>query len=84
MPCTPHFYWVFGFSVIILYGHSHASILIANGVDIATVSKRLGHTKISITIDTYTHALKSRDTAAANLLDDLITSRKVNDPIEPK
>jgi len=29
--------------------------LIANGVDIATVSKRLGHTKISVNIDTYTH-----------------------------
>ena len=49
--------------------HSHASILIANGVDIATVSRRLGHAKISTTIDTYTHAIKSRDTAATNLLD---------------
>ena len=56
--------------------HSHASILIANGVDIATVSKRLGHAKVSTTIDTYTHALKNRDEVAANLLDDILTSRK--------
>jgi integrase len=52
--------------------HSHASILIANGVDIATVSKRLGHAKILTTINTYTHAIKSKDTAAADLLDDII------------
>ena len=55
--------------------HSHTSILIANGVDIATVSKRLGHSKISTTIDVYTHAIKSKDTIAANLLDDIITKR---------
>jgi len=64
--------------------HSHASILIANGVDIATVSRRLGHSKISTTIDTYTHAIKSRDTAAANLLDDIFTSRRENNVVDPK
>jgi len=64
--------------------HSHAFILIANGVDIATVSRRLGHAKISITIDTYTHAIKSRDTAAANLLDDILTPKDKNNAVEPK
>jgi integrase len=52
--------------------HSHASILIANGVDIATVSKRLGHAKILTTINTYTHTIKSKDTAAADMLDDVL------------
>jgi integrase len=53
--------------------HSHASILIANGVDIATVSKQLGHAKISITINTYTHAIKSKSSVVADKLDDLLT-----------
>lgn len=44
--------------------HTHASILIMKGVNIMTVSERLGHKDISITQDTYTHllnALKEKD-----------------------
>lgn len=39
--------------------HSHASWLIANGVNIVAVSKRLGHSSIDITLKTYTHLLES-------------------------
>lgn len=35
--------------------HSHASFLISQGVNIALISKRLGHSKISMTLDTYSH-----------------------------
>lgn len=38
--------------------HSHASVLIAHNFPIAYISKRLGHSKISITLDTYTHFLE--------------------------
>jgi integrase len=55
--------------------HTHITLLIANGVDIATVSNRAGHNKISTTLDNYTRATMSRDTAAANMLDDMITSK---------
>jgi integrase len=42
--------------------HSHASLLISEGVDILTISRRLGHKKIQITLDTYGHLLpKSED-----------------------
>ena len=33
----------------------------------------MGHAKIMTTINTYTHAIKSKDTAAADLLDNIIT-----------
>lgn len=38
--------------------HSHASNLIAEGVNIVAVSKRLGHSDISMTLKVYTHLLQ--------------------------
>jgi integrase len=38
--------------------HSHASILVAEGVDLASVSKRLGHSRISTTTDIYIHSVR--------------------------
>lgn len=35
--------------------HSHASYLINHGVNIVLISKRLGHEKVSTTLDTYSH-----------------------------
>lgn len=49
--------------------HSNATIMIAEGVDIRTVSSRLGHAQTSTTLNIYTHALKSRDQDAADKLD---------------
>ena len=50
-----------------MFRHSHASILIAEGEDIATVSKRLGHTSISTTTKIYLHPLKEKDRTASSL-----------------
>ena len=47
--------------------HSHASFLIANGVDIATISRRLGHEKISTTLNTYSHMFDENGRKAADL-----------------
>lgn len=38
--------------------HTHASVLLYKRVNIMTISKRLGHANISITLDTYSHILK--------------------------
>ncbi|VWL85842.1 site-specific integrase [Oceanivirga miroungae] len=38
--------------------HSHASILFENNMPTAAISKRLGHSNISITLDVYTHLTK--------------------------
>jgi integrase len=50
--------------------HTHASQLIDAGVDIVTVSKRLGHAKPSVTLAIYAHMFKTDDrkaTAAINV-----------------
>ena len=43
-----------------------SALLIAEGTDVVTVSKRLGHSKASTTTDIYAHSLKKTDIEAAN------------------
>jgi integrase len=45
--------------------HSHASILLARGIPIHVVSRRLGHSKIQVTVDTYGHLLPDAQMLAA-------------------
>jgi integrase len=45
--------------------HTHASQLIASGVDIVTISKRLGHAKASITLAIYAHMFHTDDRQAS-------------------
>ena len=45
--------------------HGAASLALAAGVDAATVSKRLGHSSIAITVDIYSHLLKGVGADAA-------------------
>lgn len=56
--------------------HSHASLLIANHIDIATISRRLGHENIKTTLDTYSHMFDKNARATADILD---TIRKRSD-----
>ena len=37
--------------------HTHASVLLAEGVSIHTISARLGHSNVSVTQETYAHIL---------------------------
>ena len=45
--------------------HTHASLLLLDGVPIHVVSKRLGHASVAITIKIYGHLLPSSDPDAA-------------------
>jgi integrase len=45
--------------------HTHASQLIDAGVDIATISKRLGHATPGITLNVYAHRFRQDDSKAA-------------------
>jgi integrase len=45
--------------------HTHASQLIDAGVDIVTISRRLGHTKPDITLRIYAHLFQKDDSKAA-------------------
>ena len=48
--------------------HSHVSVLIRAGVDILTISRRLGHSKAAITLDVYGHLISGADEAAADAI----------------
>jgi integrase len=56
--------------------HSHASLLISRGVDIATVSNRLGHEKVTTTLNTYSHMFNDKAKVVADMLDDLYCSEE--------
>jgi hypothetical protein len=53
--------------------HTAASMLLNYGIPVLIVSKRLGHTKPSITLDVYGHLVPSRQEEAAQLMDELLT-----------
>ena len=52
--------------------HTHASLLVANGVPIKVVSERLGHAHPSFTIHTYQHLLPGMSATAARQFAELI------------
>jgi integrase len=54
--------------------HTHATLMLKAGVHPKVVSERLGHSSISITLDTYSHVIPSMQKDAANLMDSLISS----------
>lgn len=54
------------------FRHTMASMLIYNGTDTLTVSKRLGHAKVSTTTDIYSHAIKQADERAAESIADVL------------
>jgi integrase len=49
--------------------HAHASALIAAGLDVVAVSRRLGHSSPAITLGVYAHAFSRSDTAAAEAIE---------------
>ena len=52
--------------------HSHASALIAAGVDVVQISKRLGHAHPGITLKAYAHLFKLKDGAAAAAIENVL------------
>lgn len=51
--------------------HTHATLLLYKGIDIKTISERLGHSNISITMNVYTHVMKELDTKAAEAINQI-------------
>jgi integrase len=53
--------------------HAHASALIAAGLDVVAVSRRLGHGSPAITLAIYAHQFSDRDAEAALAMDAALT-----------
>ncbi len=58
------------------FRHTQASLLIAEHVDMLTVSKRLGHKKVSTTLDIYSHLLAKSDAEASDKIDELLYQKQ--------
>ena len=52
--------------------HTHATIMLKQGVHPKVVQERLGHSSISTTLDTYSHVAPGLRQAAANGFDDIL------------
>ena len=57
--------------------HTAATLLLAQGVHPKIVQERLGHSQISMTLDTYSHVLPSMQRDAVDRLDALFLAGKV-------
>lgn len=56
--------------------YTSATLLLAHGTDIETVSHRLGHSKASVTLDVYGHALKKMDSTASDTLESIFSRKQ--------
>ena len=56
--------------------HTHASIMLKQGVHPKIVQERLGHGSIQITLDTYSHVAPGLQQAAAKGFDDILLPQK--------
>ncbi len=54
------------------FRHTMASLLYYNGMDSVSISKRLGHAKVSTTTDIYSHIIKQADEKASECIADAI------------
>ncbi|NLG85337.1 MAG: site-specific integrase [Firmicutes bacterium] len=60
------------------FRHTHAAMLIAQGIDIMTISRRLGHANVRITLDLYGHLMPGQDEKAAAAVERFITALDEN------
>ena len=49
--------------------HTHATLLLKQGVNIKVISERLGHSKIQLTLDVYSHVLPDMQETAVKELE---------------
>lgn len=58
--------------------HTNASLLISSGEDIVTVSGRLGQADKNVTLNTYSHIIKSKEAQVANKMDEFYQRLKAS------
>lgn len=58
------------------FRHTVASVLLANGTDIVTVSKQLGHANVTTTESFYSHIIEENKAKAAECIADVLLRKK--------
>ena len=56
--------------------HTHASIMLKQGIHPKIVQERLGHASIETTLDTYSHVAPGLQAAAASAFDNIVTGKE--------
>lgn len=59
---------------------TQASLMLAAGVDLKVIQKRLGHRDFATTADTYSHLLQGAQSEAVSKMDDLLNRRAPKRP----
>ena len=54
------------------FRHSHASLLANEGINIQEIARRIGHSKIEITWNTYSHLYPREEERAIKILDKIV------------
>jgi len=62
--------------------HTHASLMLKQGVHPKIVQERLGHATIAITLDTYSHVAPGLQEAAAARFDNLVLPRRESEAVK--
>ena len=64
--------------------HTSATMLISEGVNIKSVSSRLGHSNTNTTLDVYSHALIEVDRTATDNIEEFLFGKieNIEEPIE--
>ena len=63
--------------------HTQASVLYQNNVDPVTISRRLGHSRVSTTQDIYCHLLEQADDTARDAIGNVLFGEKKKEPPSP-
>jgi len=61
--------------------HSAATLMLQEGINPKIVQERLGHSDISLTLNTYSHVLPSMQDEAAEKLDELLTLEDISNEL---
>jgi len=62
--------------------HTHASLMLKQGIHPKIVQERLGHASIQITLDTYSHVAPGLQEAAAVRFDEIIIPTSENEAVK--
>lgn len=54
--------------------HTHATLLLSQGIPLTEVSRRLGHARVSTTLDVYAECIANYDTGLADKLNNLLVA----------